>query len=84
MGRQAPLHSCSANLFTTTKGFDMLTPSAKGHVPIDRYRFEGQADLGSLAGGLYHYEGYATLTNFYSTYRAQYDFGTFQMTRPTN
>jgi hypothetical protein len=44
--------------------------------------FQGQADLGWYAGGLYEYEGRATPTNFYSTYRSKHDHGTFQMTRP--
>ena len=48
----------------------------------DAYRFEGQADLGWYAGGLYQYEGRATATNFYSTYRSKHDHGTFQMSRP--
>jgi len=48
----------------------------------DAYQFQGEADLGWLAGGLYRYEGSATGTNFFSTYRCKYDRGTFQMTRP--
>lgn len=42
----------------------------------------GDEDLGKLAGGVYHYEGHATPTNFFSTYRSKYDHGTFQMRRP--
>jgi len=48
----------------------------------DTYRFQSEADLGWLAGGVYRYEGSATGTNFFSTYRSKYDHGTFQMTRP--
>ena len=44
--------------------------------------FHGTEDLGWLAGGTYTYEGYATPTNFFSTYRSKYDRGTFQMNRP--
>ena len=44
--------------------------------------FMGHADLGALAGGVYRYTGYATPTNFFSTYEAKYDHGTFQMIRP--
>ena len=39
-------------------------------------------NLGWLAGGVYHYEGRADATNFFSTYTSKYDHGTFQMTRP--
>lgn len=43
--------------------------------------FQGQEDLGKLAGGLYHYEGNATQTNFHSTYRSPADEGVFAMQR---
>jgi hypothetical protein len=48
----------------------------------DSYKFQGQANLGWLAGGVYSYEGHADQTNFFSTYSSKYDHGTFQMTRP--
>ncbi|MEQ2008904.1 MAG: hypothetical protein ABMA26_19150 [Limisphaerales bacterium] len=47
------------------------------------HQFSGSADLGKAAGGLYHYEGKASATNFFSTYKCPSDHGTFQMTRPT-
>ena len=46
------------------------------------FTFSGEANLGWLAGGVYHYAGRATPTNYFSTYRCPYDHGTFQMTRP--
>ena len=46
------------------------------------FGFSGEANLGWWAGGIYHYEGHAQGTNFFSTYRCKYDQGTFQMTRP--
>ena len=46
------------------------------------FQFSGDADLGRLAGGMYHYEGKATSTNFFSTYRCARDSGVFEMTRP--
>lgn len=46
------------------------------------FQFSGQANLGWWAGGVYHYEGQAQGTNFFSNYRCKYDHGTFQMTRP--
>jgi hypothetical protein len=48
----------------------------------DRFQFNGKADLGWWGGGIYHYDGYATTTNLFSTYNSKYDHGTFQMKRP--
>ena len=44
--------------------------------------FSGDAKLSWLAGGLYHYEGHADLTNFISSYSCKHDHGTFHLTRP--
>ena len=46
------------------------------------FQFEGEADLGKLAGGVYAYKGAATPTNYFSTYDSKYDHGTFRMTPP--
>ena len=46
------------------------------------FKFSGDADLGWMAGGVYHYEGRADATNFSSTYTSKDDHGTFQMGRP--
>jgi len=46
-------------------------------------RFLGSADLGKLAGGIYHYEATITPTQFHSTYTNQFDHGTFRMERPS-
>jgi len=46
------------------------------------FQFSGKANLGWWAGGVYHYEGQAQATRFFSTYRCKSDHGTFQMTRP--
>ncbi len=48
----------------------------------DVFEFTGEANLHWWAGGVYHYDGHASATNFFATYRCQYDHGTFQMTRP--
>ena len=45
-------------------------------------RFQGAANLGWLAGGMYHYDGTASATNFSSTYTSKHDHGVFEMTRP--
>jgi hypothetical protein len=46
------------------------------------WQFQGEADLGLVAGGVYRYEGNATTTNFHSTYSSKYDRGVFEMHRP--
>ncbi len=46
-----------------------------------RFAFEGEANLGWYAGGLYHYTGWAESTNFHATYSCKYDHGTFDLTR---
>ena len=40
------------------------------------------ADLGKMAGAVYHYEGNPNSSDFESTYHSDYDHGTFNMTRP--
>jgi len=45
----------------------------------DKESFQGQANLGWLAGGVYHYKGSSDSTNFQSTYSCKYDHGTFRM-----
>lgn len=46
------------------------------------YTFEGQADLGWLAGGVYTYNGNASSTDFLANYCAENnDHGTFTMTK---
>jgi len=46
------------------------------------WEFNGEADLGKLAGGAYYYEGRATPTNLLSTYRSKDDHGIFELKRP--
>ncbi|MBI5799579.1 MAG: hypothetical protein HZA92_02475 [Verrucomicrobia bacterium] len=46
-----------------------------------QWQFSGEEDLGRPYG-VYRYEGQASATNFHSTYKASFDHGTFQMTRP--
>jgi hypothetical protein len=43
------------------------------------WHFNGTENLGALAGGVYHYEGSVSPTNFFSTYRCKYDHGTFEL-----
>ena len=46
------------------------------------FKMRGENDLGWWGGGIYHYEGKASDTNFFATYRSKYDHGTFEMKRP--
>src|SRR5713226_3012766 len=48
----------------------------------DGFKFNGEADLGWYAGGRYQYQGRASATNFFSTYKSKDDHGSFQMARP--
>ena len=48
----------------------------------DAAHLAGKADLGWLAGGVYHYDGYVTPVKFYCTYRSKHDHGYFEMHRP--
>jgi hypothetical protein len=61
-------------------GFGYTIP-LKAEAADSGYKFHGEADLGSFAGGIYHYEGHADARNFLSTYSSKYDHGTFQMER---
>jgi hypothetical protein len=47
----------------------------------ESFRFEGSADLGKLAGGVYTYKGAASAGTFFSTYDSKYDHGKFDMKR---
>jgi hypothetical protein len=58
------------------------TAKLKVEPTTNGFKFTGDANLGWYAGGVYHYTGHADDTNFFSTYRCKYDYGTFQMSRP--
>lgn len=47
----------------------------------ERLHLEGEADLGELAGGMYHYDGTLTATNLDCRYECKYDHGTFSLQR---
>jgi hypothetical protein len=49
--------------------------------PGDPVEFQGQQDLGRLAGGVYHYTGHATDCEFHAHYCAKKDEGLFVMRR---
>lgn len=48
----------------------------------DAVYFSGQADLGKMAGGVYHYDGRADGREFYSSYKSASDRGYFKLVRP--
>ena len=48
----------------------------------DGLRFTGEADLGWLAGGVFHYDGECRDGRFTCDYRSESDHGVFEMTRP--
>ena len=54
------------------------TVTLKVEPSTNAFKFSGDANLGWYAGGVYHYEGHADDTNFFSTYSCKYDHGTFQ------
>ena len=53
-----------------------------GEIRDGVWHFNGSEDLGTMAGGVYHYEGRLTPTNFFSAYRCKFDHGTFELSRP--
>ncbi|HIL24361.1 MAG TPA: hypothetical protein EYG19_03040 [Verrucomicrobia bacterium] len=57
-------------------GLEMTVTEASG-----QYQFQGQADLGKLAG-LYHYTGSGTTNQLQFNYRSPKDHGTFNLKRP--
>lgn len=64
-----------------TLGFEYTVPMAV-RAAADGWRLGGSADLGWLAGGVYEYDGLATLAKFFCNFQAAEDHGVFQMTRP--
>jgi hypothetical protein len=74
---QAWFHATYQSIFTFGYTVELHTAETNRTVT-----FNGEANLGSFAGGLYKYEGHAEATNFFSTYSSKYDHGIFQMSRP--
>jgi hypothetical protein len=57
-----------------------LTGKAEGNA----VKLSGEQDLGSLAGGIYKYDGSSTNSDFNCTYTSKYDEGKFIMRRPAD
>lgn len=49
----------------------------------DGFTFSGDQILSGIGGGLYHYEGKGTSSEFCATYRSRFDRGVFQLKRPS-
>ncbi len=63
-----------------TAAFNVVTEQVQRHGK--QFQIRGEHDLGYLAGGLYHYEGKATVSEMESTYRCPADHGFFALKRP--
>jgi hypothetical protein len=74
---RARFHATYAKVFTF--GYTVLLQTETTNQLV---RFQGEANLGWLAGGKYQYAGTADDTNFLATYSCKYDHGTFRLTRP--
>jgi hypothetical protein len=66
-----------SGIFTFSYDVKLEAEKVEGH----RREFQGSADLGSLAGGMYHYKGHVEGDAFCSTYTCKYDHGRFEMQR---
>jgi len=76
---QARFQARYRKVFRWTVGYSLPLQAEQAG---DATRFQGQANLGWLAGGTYRCVGTATATNFHATYESKYDRGTFDMVRP--
>jgi hypothetical protein len=73
---QAMFHACYARVLSVA-----YSVTLRGRPAGEKLKLEGEADLGTFAGGIYHYEGEADETAFNCTYRCAYDHGAFHLTR---
>ncbi len=49
----------------------------------DALAFRGAQDLGAIFGGVYRYEGKVTPGRFQASFASRYDYGRFEMRRPS-
>jgi hypothetical protein len=71
-------HATYSGFLRVSYAVNLFGQSRDGGVEL-----KGEADLGRLAGGVYHYGGKATPTDFSCRYECRYDRGRFQMKRIT-
>ena len=74
---QARFHAKYAGIFSFSYAVVLQTKQVDQDI-----KFQGEADLGKLAGGIYYYDGMADPTNFFAAYRSRHDHGVFEMQRP--
>jgi len=74
---QARFKATYARIFTASYRVEFM-----GEIRDGVWEFHGDKNLGWLAGGVYHYRGRISPTNFFSTYECKYDHGTFELHRP--
>jgi len=72
---QASFHAVYAKFLTVC-----YTVPLRGQMSDGKLQLEGEADLGKLAGGVYHYHGTLVESAFNCTYQCAYDHGIFQLT----
>ena len=83
MSRQDDAHYSARFHATYAKTFHFsYTVPLQVQEHIGGWEFNGEENLGKLAGGVYYYEGRAWPTNLHSTYRSKYDHGIFELRRP--
>lgn len=73
---RAVFHATYSKFLRVSYAVNLIGQQENGGVEL-----EGEADLGRLAGGVYHYAGKATLDEFNCRYECRYDRGRFQMQR---
>ena len=74
----AQYHAKYGGMFT----FESVVPLRIEQTEAQRVEFSGEANLGSMAGGLYEYTGHATPDEFISDYTSRGNTGTYELTRP--
>jgi hypothetical protein len=73
---RASFHATYWNLLRACYSVNLSVNEVNG-----RFKFQGEVDLGKLAGGVYQYEGEVADKEYFSTYKCQYDHGAFHLRR---
>jgi hypothetical protein len=71
---EAAFHAVYASVLRVS-----YTVPLRGQWSEGKLKLEGDADIGSLAGGIYHYQGEANEKEFTCLYSCKYDHGDFHM-----
>jgi hypothetical protein len=73
---QAFFHAVYAKFLTVCYSVEL-----HGEREGEKLNLVGEADLGTLSGGIYHYSGEADRNSFHCAYRCKYDHGVFRLER---